>query len=176
MPWGLVPRGAFVEIVRTIFLFCSVAWLLLNHAAESPAFENSLKEFARNVASARARNDAAWMLNQLPSSRIPHDVLESYTDRLRRFFADRKLVLADVKLFRFPDYRPDSPSPGTFAGRKLKYLTQPTHWVVVETATPSPPSGSPSASGNSTSASAKMECPVAQVGGRWQIVGWKFAD
>ena len=81
-------------------------------------------------------------------------------------FGSGKYKITRIEIYAFSEHKPRGDYPGTFQGRKLKWLFQPTHWIVLETTDPSPPEG--------TSMSMKLSLPVGEHEGSWWIVGGTY--
>ncbi len=152
-----------------LWIVLLTAWFL--HAAETPAIDDSLKQFAREVGAARKRKDADWMLQQYPKSKMPPAIYAGFEEALRYHFSDGNLVVKDVKVHSFASYHPDAPAPGIHAGRPLKFIAPPTHWVVLEVGS----LGSTSGPVTGPTTSSKLEIPVAKIGGAWKPVGLTYA-
>ena len=84
-------------------------------------------------------------------------------------FGSGKLKIQKVEFIPFSDYFSiTTEMPGRIDGKKLKWLLQPTHWVVLSAADLSKnPDGL---------SDATLHYPVAQIQGAWWIVSATFAD
>jgi hypothetical protein len=88
-------------------------------------------------------------------------------------FGAGKLKVKNINLVRFSDLGSDVELSGQVNGRKLKWLVQPTHWIVLEA---EPPSDNQWSSNDIPLSHVQMRYAVAEIKGTWWFIGKTFSS
>ena len=158
-----------LDAMRYLILFLMLC--LSARAAEKTDSINSLEGFSRLIRESYEKKDGAWMLKHSDTNGVPDEILAAQEQMFRAFWGIGGLEVTSVQTFRFDDYKPVA-APGEYQGRKLRFITKPTHWVVLKAQSPKLKDGKP----NPVKTSVALEFPVIQQKGEWRIVGGTYAD
>lgn len=145
--------------------------LTLCFTAAAADSTNSVAAFSKGIRESYEKKSDEWMLRHFDTNGVPAEIVAFQEQVFRDFWRSGDLKFTSVKTFRLGDYKP-SAGPGTFFGRKLRYVGSPTHWIVLRAKSPKPKSGGESASKTQVT----LELPVFQKDGRWWISGLTYAD
>lgn len=158
-----------LDVMRSIILFLMLC--LSAVAADSRSNKTSLEEFSKQVRKSYEKKDGEWMVKQTETNGVPAEIIQGLSAFLKGWWGTGNLEVTNVETFRFGDYEAQS-APGQFQGRKLRFVGNPTHWIVLQAGSPKPKPGEQ----NAPKMEAKLECAVFQKDGHWRIAGATYAD
>lgn len=134
--------------------------------AQGPA-SGGLKGLSQDLKVFYERGDTNALVAQISTNGVPPVLLEAMKQSLLLPVSLGKVEVNSSRVFPVSEYKPTTGVPGVHEGKKLRWAVTPTHWLVLETSL-QPPS---QADGGRLSTSIKLEFAVAEIGGRWRIIG-----
>ncbi len=132
---------------------------------------SSVNASSKRIRESYEQKSDEWMLSHFDTNGVPAEIASFQEQVFKNFWRSGDLKVTSVKAIRLGDYKA-SAAPGTYFGRKLRYLGRPTHWIVLRAESPKPKLGEESA----YKTQVKLELPVFQKDGRWWISGLTYAD
>jgi hypothetical protein len=118
------------------------------------------------------RGDTNALVAQVSTNDLPSVLLDAMKQSLLLPVSLGKVEVQSSKVFPVSEYKPTTGVPGVFEGKNLRWAVMPTHWVVLETRLLPPDI----ADGGQPSMNIKLEFAVAEINGRWRIIGPAYDD
>ena len=151
-------RGAvFIAVLVTCF-GC--------YGAEKGA--RSLEELVKVVRTSYEKKDPANLLRHFYVKGSPAEVSAAITNTIRMIWGEGRQALTTVEAVPFAGYQSTTGVPGAFNGKKLEWLTPPTHWIILKAELPKQ---EPAADGT-----LKVEFAVAAIEKEWWLLGVRYVD
>jgi len=113
------------------------------------------------------RGDTNALVARVSTNGVPPVLLEAMKQSLLLPVSFGKVEVHSSRIFPVSEYKPTTGVPGVYEGKKLRWAVMPTHWLVLETGLQPPPQ----ADGGRLSTNIKLEFAVAEISGRWRIIG-----
>lgn len=113
------------------------------------------------------RGDTNALVAQVSTNGVPPVLLEAMKQSLLLPVSLGKVEVHSSRVFPFSEHKPTTGVPGVYEGKKLRWAVMPTHWLVLETSLEPPPQ----ADGGRLSTNIKLEFAIAEISGRWRIIG-----
>lgn len=127
-----------------------------------------LTRFAEEVKQSYEKRNSDWLLGRIDSNGVPNDVRSAQEAMIRAVWGNKKLHATSVEVLEFEKYKSSS-APGTFNSRKLRFISKPSHWVVLTAENEQAGEGAPKMN-------IKLEFPVVEKQGLWTIVGVTYQE
>jgi hypothetical protein len=126
--------------------------------------QQTVEKLGEMMESAAKDKSAKAFKELLYSKGQPKDLTEA-TDAMYAVFEQKNLHASKPQIHSIAEHHPDPNLPGSFQGKELEYLVNPTHWTVVSLS---------SAEGANPKMNFKLTFPAAMVDGVWRIPGIKY--
>lgn len=146
-------------------LFCAAIAIVIALSSCSQKGSSSLKELSSKIEDALRTNQAKQIVDVLYLEGADPEVREAVSEMLDMMvFSEMSQV--EIETRAFADYHPASDLPGSMNGRPLKWLKEPSHWIIVK-------ASNKDESGNG--ASLNLDLAAGQVEGKWYLIGSTYA-
>lgn len=145
-------------------IFAAIA-IVLALSSCSKKGSSSLEELGSTIETAIRNNQPSQMADTMYLEGADPEVRKTVSEMFE-MFAFSGLEHVDIQTVDFDDLKPEVDLPGQLHGRPLKWLHQPTHWIVVKASSKGEP-------GNQTKLN--LELAAGQVDGKWYLMGCTYA-
>ncbi|MBI1176952.1 hypothetical protein GC207_05880 [bacterium] len=131
----------------------------------------SLSAFAEQLHAAYEKQDGKWMIQHSYTNGVPAEISTAQEQFFSNSWGAGELKVTSINTYRFGDYKPAA-APGTFGNKNLRFVIEPTHWIVLKA------ENGPAKKGEEDTIKihTKMEFPVARVNNQWRIIGVTYAN
>jgi hypothetical protein len=132
----------------------------------------TLESLSGSLKASYEGGDTNALIAQIATNSVPPILLEAMKQSLLLPVSLGKVEVQTVRSYAVSEYQPTTGVPGVYEGKRLRWAVMPTHWIVLET------SCHPlrQAESGRLSTKIKMEFAVAEIDGRWRIIGPVYGE
>lgn len=155
-------RMLMTTLLALVLVACRPA---ATNSTASSAGHSTLEEITKAVQNACNVHDADALTAMSQTQGQPPELTAAVRPMLNAMLNNTNLKAGEVKSVEFAKYEPDQELPGEFNDKPLEYLVPPSHWILVEMASPE---------GQQPKIKLKLTLPTAQVDGKWVLAGARY--
>lgn len=162
---------AWHPIVRVCAIVAALA-VCCGCMGARPPKPNGINDFRSDLKSYLETGDVNALLSKLSTDEVPPPLLETIKKMFVGMFDSGEMKVQSSHLYPVSEYQPTTGIPGVYEGRQLRWATEPTHFAVFETKIQMKDQDK----NNQTQMKIKLELAIAEIEGRWRIIGPAFDE